>query len=109
MAECQYISNNEVLTESMDVCRGTDGDRRMRFIYDAQFCSSSSSALSSLFGVALTQNDKKRAPNQMVCIDYEYYIVICVLFMLTFASFICFVVMGLNKLKQLRESSHSHF
>ena len=43
--------------------------------------------------------------NELVCIEYKYYMAICVLLMIAFASFLCFIVVALNKLKQLRERS----
>eukprot|EP01084_Bolivina_argentea_P219510 372280_1 len=103
---CQEITNGELQ-------RCANPSKRKPFIYDLNSCShedicpSTSSAWA--FDMALLPSSKDIKTNELVCIEYKYYMAICILLMIAFASFLCFIVVALNKLKQLRDRSVLYF
>ena len=90
-----YFENDEGFIETVNIDES---------IERPWICISSTSDAGSAFDMALLPQNNIGS-NELVCIEYKYYMAICVLLMIAFASFLCFIVVALNKLKQLRERS----
>ena len=105
MGDCKWITGNR-LVDSPNCAN----DWRRPFIYDETLCEEQSCSLTPVSAAKgfdalslLPKTNLKK--HDQVCIEYEYYLAICVLLLIAFASFLCFTVVALNKLKQLRDMS----
>eukprot|EP01084_Bolivina_argentea_P210997 358983_1 len=96
LGSCMYIKQDKGFGSDCD-----SGTARP-FVCDDDAINSAAGE-GSPFNMAILPSDDIGG-NELVCVEYKYYMAICVLLMIAFASFLCFIVVALNKLKQLRES-----